>query len=245
MKKLTIAASFLTLAAAGTITFTACNKQAASTANNITTTSNDITTSDVTQAVTQAVSGSTSGMATQSQHAASLAASVSLPCGGTKDTTISGVSPAGSLFTWSYDLNYSRSCICSGGSPSQYNTTITGSSSYSVLVMSSNDSTSAQISVGGLQSSATNYVLNETYTRTGTIQSLIGNQHSFTSTLTMTSSNINISKSTNQVVSGSASVLFTGKGSGNTVSHTATITFLGNNQATLVLDNGSSSNISW
>lgn len=242
MKKVTIAASVLTLSAA--LIFTACNKQATS-ATSTANKNSDISTSDVTEAMTQAVSGSTSGMATQSQQAASLAASVSLPCGGTKDSTISGSSPAGSLFTWSYDLNYSRTNICSGGSPSQCNTTITGSSSYSVLVMSSNDSTNAQITVGGLQSSATNYVLNETYTRTGTIQSLIGNQHSFASTLTITSTNINISKSTNQVVSGSATVQFTGTASGSTVSHTANITFLGNNQASLVLDNGNSSTISW
>ena len=245
MKKITIAGSFLTVVAAGTLMFTACTKQATSTNSGVSTTANEISTSDVTEAVTQAVSGTTSGLVTQSQQATALSASASLPCGGSKDSTISGTSPAGSLFTWSYDLNYSRTSICSGGSPAQYNTTITGSSSYSALVMSSSDSTNAQIAVSGIQSSASNYVLNETYTRTGTIQSLIGSQHSFTSTLTITSSNINISKSSNQVISGTASVQFTGKGSGNSVSHTATITFLGNNQATLVLDNGSSRNISW
>lgn len=240
MRKLSFA---LVLATA--VLFAACHKQTTTQANTTPTTSEAITNADVTQAVTQAVSGSTSGMVTQCQQTALMASTLPMGCGDTVVDVISDTSSLGAIFSFMYNLHYIRICICSGGAPSQYNTTISGSSSYSMVQMSSNDNTNAQIFVSGIQSSAANYVLNETYTRTGTTKSLIIAEHSFSSSLTMTSTNLTISKSANQILSGSAAVQFTGTSKAGTVTHTATITFLGNNQATLRMDNGDASTISW
>jgi len=253
MKKLSVItlkfckANFLfSLAFAGALLFAGCSKETPAPANSTTTASDVISNNDVTQAVTNAVSASSSGLATQTETTAQITAESSLACGQTIDSSISGVSPSGAIFAYNYDLNFSRTCICTGGVPTQYNTTITGSSSYSVILMSSNDSTNAHFSVSGIQSAATNYVLNGTYVRTGTIQSLISNQHTFNGTITFTSTNITVSKSTKQIISGTAAIQFNGTTlSGNTTSQTATITFLGNNQASLIVGNGSPTTINW
>ena len=246
MKQLSIitckSAFLLSVVFSATLLFSGCTKEAPATTN---TSSSDISNDDISQAVTNAVSASSSGLATQSETTAKIAAASTLSCGETVDSSVSGVSPSGAILTYSYDLNFSRTCVCNGGVPTQYNTSITGSSSYSVILMSSTDSTNAQFSVSGVQSAAANYVLNGTYVRTGTIQSLIANQHTFNGTLTFTSTNITIAKTTMQISSGTATVQFNGTSlSGDAVTQTATITFLGNNQATLVI-NGKSSTINW
>ncbi len=239
MKKLSVA---LVLATA--FLFAACHKQS-STTTTTTPASEAITNADVTQVVTQAVSGSTSGMVTQCQQTAQMAFNLPLSCGDTVFDVISDTSSLGALFSFMYNLHYSRTCICTGGVPSQYNIAIAGSSSYSMMQMSSNDNTISQMSMSGIDASAANYVLNGSYARTGTIKSLIVAEHSFSSTLTLTYTNLTIAKSTNRIASGTAAVQFTGTSKAGTVSHTATITFLGNNQATLVMDNGNRSTIVW
>jgi len=244
----TINAGFLfSLALSATLLLAGCSKDAPATStNNTTSASERISDQDVSQSISNAVSGSGSGLATQVEATTKLTAMSLLGCGQTIDSTISASSPTGALFGYSYDLNYSRTCICSGGSPSQYDVTITGSSSYSFLVMSSSDSTNAQFTVAGIAVSAANYVLNGAYTRTGTIQSSITTQHTFNGTITFTGSNITVSKSTQQIISGSATVLFSGSTlSGGTTTQNATITFLGNNEATVVVGNGTPTTISW
>jgi hypothetical protein len=252
MKKLSTAFSFspkagcfFVLAFSVALVFTGCSKQSATTTPTISTASSTISNDDVTQAVTNAVSGSTSGIASQSETTAILTASTGLGCGQTKDTAISGDNPNGDLFTWNYNLNFSRTSICTNGVVTQYNTSISGTNSYSLILMSSNDTTNAQISVSGIESGATAYVLNETYVLKGAQQSFISNQN-FNSTLTFTSENVNIDKTTKKIISGSANIDFSGTNfSGKAFSRTASITFLGNNKATLVLDNGNSSTITW
>lgn len=239
--------TLLTLAFAVGFLFAGCNKERTSSNSSINNSSiNAISNADMTQAVTNAVSGSANGIVTQSENTAMLVATAILGCGQSSDTTISGTSQAGALITYSYNLVYNRTSVCTGGVVSCYNTTITGGSSYSFMLMSSADSTSAQISVSGVQSSSSSYLLNETYVRKGTQQSFITNQHAFASTLTFTSNNIIIDKTTKKITSGTATVKFNGTDlTGKAVSSTATVTFLGNNQATLVLNNGNPTTINW
>ena len=222
--------------------FMGCSKQAANSSQSAPVT---VTNNDMIQAVSNAVSGSSSGLATQSETTTQFASGASPNCGENIDTSVSASSPAGAIIAYSYNLSFNRSCICTAGVPTQYNTNISGSSSYSTILMSSNDSTQAKITVSGIQSTSSVYVLNETYIRKGVLRSSISNV-SFNGSLNFTSADITVNKSSNKIVSGSADVSFSGTDfSGAAFSRTATITFLGNNQATLVLDGGDTNTIQW
>lgn len=214
-------------------------------ANN-TASSKDISTQDVAQVISYAVSGTTSGMATQAENAARISSCVSIPCGTTKDTVISGRDSSWLQIKYNYNFNIARTSICNNGIQTGLNTSFNGTSGYSALIMSSADTTTANISVSGLDSASANYLLNGNYTLRGTQQSLINTQHYFNSVVTITSNNISISKASKKILSGTANVQYSGiSATGKTASHTASLTFLGNNQATLVVDNGTPQTISW
>jgi hypothetical protein len=223
------------------ILFTACKKD-----NN---NSDDISDDEVAEAVTQSVSGSSGGMVVQTESTARMAGtgSTSFTCGQTKDTTIAGVSAAGATIVYSYSLNFNRTLTCANGVvPSRFQSNFTGTCTYTAPRMSSNDNSTAQLTVTGLEPSSTAWTVNSSYVRNGTQQSKVRLQRSFSSVITITSSNIVVDKATQKIVSGVAAVTFDGTGSGGTkVSRGATLTFLGNSKGTLTLKNGSSYSIQW
>lgn len=220
-----------------TILFSACKKES---------TDETISDEEVVEAITQSVSASSGGLVTQTETTASLTSNNTLACGGSKDSTISGQNLPGAVITYNYSLNFHSSLVCAFGIPSQFNASFTGTSSYTALRMSSIDKCNGQMVVTGLAPSASNYVLNANFVRNGTQQSSVRYQRSFTSTITITSANITVSKSTMKIISGSATVQFDASASGGAnVSRGGTITFLGNNEATIKLNNGGVYNIKW
>ena len=87
--------------------------------------------------------------------------------------------------------------------------------------------------------------MNGAYTRNGSQESKIGQQNSFTSTLTITASNLLVDKSTQEINGGTASFTLEGSGSGGTnITYTGSIVFNGNQSATLTL-NGNSYPLNW
>ena len=217
------------------VLFTACKKD-----NNDEET---ITDEEVAEAVTQSITPASGGLVVQTESVATMSAYTHLTCGQTKDTTIAGQSQPGAAITYHYSFNFSRSLSCA---PAQWQFNYTGHVDYSGPRMSSDDNSTAQIIVTGLEPSSNNFILNSSYVRNGTQQSKVRLQRSFTSTLTITSSNITIDKSTRKIISGTATVEFVGTGSGgHTINRGATLTFLGNNKATLALKNGNTFTIQW
>lgn len=207
---------------------------------------NAITNDDVAETISQSFSASSGGMMLETQGATELAIQNKLVCGQTKDSAISAASAPGSPITWAFSYHFTRSLACTEGIPSSLTFQSEGKSSYTTSRMSSKDSSYGQTVITQLAPSAVNLLVNQQYVRKGSQQSLIRAQRSFTSTITFTGTNITISKSTRMILSGTATVQFEGKSSnGVTVIRSGTITFDGNQKATLKLLNGATYPLQW
>jgi hypothetical protein len=234
------------LATAGLIALTvisACKKD-----SNTTSTSATVTEADAAELTTDAVTPSTGGFDAQVSTSVSIytTASVTMSCGDKKDTTISYSSPTSVVPYYAYSLGWNYQLNCDGAVPNSFVFGFTGSSSYTGALMQSADNSTGSLTLTGLQLTSSNYTLNTSYERSGKQTSKVGNQKTFTSDYKMTSTNILISKSSQQIVSGTATVTITGMSStGSSFSFGGTITFLGNKKATLVLNSGTVYNIQW
>jgi hypothetical protein len=223
-----------------TTAIVSCKKD--STASSSTT----VTTDDAADAVTEAVTPESAGVVAQTQTATVVISTGSFECGVESDTSFSGQNTAGAAITYSYLFSLNRLLTCNTGIPQQFAFAYSGKTSYDAPRISSDDSAQAQFTVTGLQPSASQYVFNQTYTRKGSETSKVGNQLGFTSTITIQTSNLTVDKSTQQILSGSATVSISGATtSGKAFSYTGTLTFNGNKQATLVLGNSNTYNIIW
>ena len=205
-----------------------------------------VTEADALELTTDAIAPTTGGMTIQANSSVSIYASAStkLSCGISKDTTITGASVSGAVPSYSYSLSWNYQLKCDV-SPQTFAFNFTGSSTYSGLLMSSNDSSTGTFLVSTAPAAA-NYTVNASYERKGTQTSKVGKQKGFTSDLKITSSNVLISKITNEIVSGTGTVSITGTTTGGkSFSFGGTITFNGNKQATVVLNSGVSYPIQW
>ncbi|MDI1255967.1 MAG: hypothetical protein PSV16_07680 [Flavobacterium sp.] len=144
----------------------------------------------------------------------------------------------------SYDYNYSATCSyqlsCNADGAAQsfsYQANRTGD--YDTPRMSSDDNAAAQWTISDLDAAA-NTLFNGSYVRTGTQVSKVRNQNTFSSTLTYSLNDIVVNKTTHQIVSGTATVVFTGVSStGNQYTYNGAITFNGDTTATLVINGNS------
>ena len=238
MKKSTITVIILSVS----LFLASCKKTVSDTSS-----SDAIVDDEVAAAVTQSVSASSGGVALQTQSTAQMASTTMLSCGSSSDTTIAGQSATAATITYNYLLKFSRSMVCSNGIPNAFNVNFSGKTTYSTSNMSSADSSTAQFVVTGILPTASSYTLNESYIRKGTQQSgYRSTPRSFSSTITIVSSNILVNKTTMKITGGTATVAFVGLTTSGTAStRGGTITFLGSGAATLVLDNGTTYPIAW
>jgi hypothetical protein len=217
-----------------------CKKDASSS----TATTDTVSETEASQAITQAVVPTSGGMAEQTANAAIVANDqIAYPCSQSFDSSILLTNTAGASITYSADLEWNWILNCSAAN---FTFAFKGHTTYSAPLMSSNDSTTAWFIITGLQESSTAYVLNSNYVRNGSQQSNIGNRNSFTSLITITSSNINIDKISEQIISGTATVSISGAStSGRSFSFSGNINFLGNQAATLTMASGNVYQINW
>jgi hypothetical protein len=90
-----------------------------------------------------------------------------------------------------------------------------------------------------------NLPFNMTYTRSETIVSKTGAKNTFTDKFTWNSTNILVNNTTHIIMSGTATVGLQVTVSGQVSTYNGTITFSGNNQASLVLNSGKSYPLAW
>lgn len=205
-----------------------------------------VTEADAADAVTSAVTPATAGMVSQTEIAASIVNNDNLACGTESDSKITGANGAGASVTYNYSLSWSSLMSCKNSIPSDYAFHFTGKFNYDAQRISSADSSVGSLTISGLQPGAKAYTFSSTYLREGSEISKVRDMHSFSSTISITSSNIIVDKATEKITSGSAGVLISGaSSSGKSFSYSGTITFLGNETATLSFASGSSYSISW
>lgn len=135
-----------------------------------------------------------------------------------------------------FNSSYEMSCD-SNSYPASFTYEFTNSGVYETPRMSSDDHSSANWALTGLDASTDLVALNGSYQRIGSQVSKVRNMNSFASTLTYGITNLQVSKSTYQIQSGTATVSFVGTStSGNQYTYTGSITFNGDETATLVIN---------
>jgi len=205
-----------------------------------------VTTDDAANAVSDAVSPASAGMVAQTQTTVVIINTDDLACGEVKDTAFSGQNAVGAAITYSYAYSSNRLLTCNADVPSSFQFNFSGKNSYSAAYIASDDSAQGNFTVTGLSPGASQYVFNASYIRNGSETSKVRNQYTFTSNINIQSTNLTIDKSTQQIVSGTATVSISGAASnGKSFSYSGTITFSGGNQALLVLGNGNTYTITW
>lgn len=231
----------LAIAAILALSLNSCKKDNASGTSNTT-----VTEADAAELATNAIIPASGGFVVQVNSSVTIYKNVKLSCGVAKDSSITKSSVAGSSQAYNYSLNWNYLLNCSGAVPNDLTFNFSGQSQYDGPRMASNDNSTGGFVLTGLAPTASAYILNTTYTRNGSQTSRIGRNYSFTSTLSIKSSNINVDKTTLKILSGTAAVAISGaSSSGKSFNFNGTITFKGDNKATLILNSGASYNIQW
>ncbi len=205
-----------------------------------------ITADDAANAITYAVQGGSGGYTDQASDVAAMGKQATLKTDGA--LSIEGVSCGKSLdsnvvktyskngATANYTLQMHVELKCTGIIPNAMEYTGTYSGSFDGAKMSSNNSGTRNWTITAKSGSEYNY--NGTFTRVGKCTSKVGSKNTFDTDLTISTTNLTVNSTTYKVTSGTSNVSITCKSSsGNSYSFAGTITFNGNNTATLKLNN--------
>ncbi|MDX2128892.1 MAG: hypothetical protein SFU91_07650 [Chloroherpetonaceae bacterium] len=149
------------------------------------------------------------------------------------DTTISKVKNTGTR-TYNYQFSYAYAL---NTPPTSATFTYSMKGTYDLPRVSSNDSANASLTIGGILPTATAFSVNGTYTRNGSQTSKVRQKAVFTSTISLTVSNLQVSRATKRILSGTASgTIAVALSTGSSATYTVSITFLGNQAATVVVN---------
>ena len=199
---------------------------------------------DAANAITEAVTPQSSGMVVQVSGATAKVASNAYPCEVAFDSSINAASATGAAVTYSSSLLWYWKLTCND--PMNFSAGFAGNISYNAPSISSVDSCVGAYTVTGLESTSSAYTFNGTYSRIGTAQSEILNKNAFTSTINISTTNIQVNKTTQLITSGTALVTMSGTvTSGKSFSYSGTITFNGGQTATLIITGGQTFQLSW
>ena len=156
-------------------------------------------------------------------------------CGVSYDTTFTR-EYEGVYVTSNASFSYAYELVCNSAIPTTLNLDATSSGTRTTQRLTSQGSNTSELVVTGIQPGSTSYVVNGSLERTG---SVTGESKSFSSTSNLTITDLTVTKSTQQIASGTATVTYAGSTSaGNSVSRTASVSFLGGGEAELTLNSG-------
>jgi hypothetical protein len=221
------------LAAVLLATFGGCkNDDSAGTDDAIT-----VTADDAADALASAFAGSqaTIGLSSQLEVAATLSGGGTLgkvdgTAGTMFDTTVTRSREG--AYGYSYTIRFSYSFATANRFTFAYGM----KGAYATPRMSSSDSAGATLEVTNILAGSS-YLVSGIYNRYGTQASKIRTKSSFRSTITCAFTSILIDKSTKKISGGTATLTIYGQSTtGNIYSYSATLVFLGNQQATLAMD---------
>lgn len=171
----------------------------------------------------------------QAVNSVSTNATTRQACGTTIADSISASGKTNDV-TFSYFYKFTRTLNCNASSqPDNVANAITFKGSYDGPRITSVDAGTATVTIGGLTTNATNYVVNGKYTRKGAFTSKVGGKASGSSNVEITATNVLLSKPARNIVSGTATVTISGSSAKGTFSFTGTMVFSGNNSAALTV----------
>jgi hypothetical protein len=157
-------------------------------------------------------------------------------CGTTLADSLTLSSTANSSVTFSAFYKYVRTLNCNSNSqPDNLVNAITFKGNFEGPRLTSSDAGTANVTIAGLTTNATNFVVNGTYTRKGTFTSKVGGKASGSSNVSITVVNVLLSKPAREIISGSGTITISGTAAAGTFSYTGVLSFKGNSQATLTV----------
>ena len=151
--------------------------------------------------------------------------------------------------TISYNGEYAWDWMltCTGAAtPSSFMIDLDGELNYATTHMTSEDAMKAELTVSNLDEQSPNFIINETYVRSGTQVSKVRGERTFSSTITVITKDLTISKETQLITAGEAQIKLEGLSStGNTFTYSGTLIFNGAQNATLTISGGNTYDLSW
>jgi len=161
-----------------------------------------------------------------------------LPCGTTKKDTVNQQSAAGASATYSYMSTFSYTLNCNNSNqPDNTATSSVYNGSYSNANYSSTNSGSIIFTTSGLAPTSTQSVVNGEFKQAGTFQSKTTTTNTGTHSIDIVLQNLTFTKATCKIASGNATISVTGSSPNQgSFNYTGTLTFNGDNTATLVLN---------
>lgn len=149
--------------------------------------------------------------------------------------------------TWTVISNWSWTLLCDEESNSiSWDLDGNGSLEFDGPNLSKDITRTHDFNITGIEPSSSEWIYNANHNRSGLIQSNVGNQNSMITNLNYGSTDIIVSKATQQIVSGTFEVDFTATlPNGNIIIRGATVVFNGNQTATVTFNNGNTFDISW
>ncbi|HWZ35277.1 MAG TPA: hypothetical protein VNW51_03920, partial [Mucilaginibacter sp.] len=154
---------------------------------------------------------------------------------GTTIADSSSFSGNNNAVTFSAFYKFTRTLNCNSVGPDNVITTVVFHGSYDGPRITSSDSGNASVTIGGLSSTATNYIINGSYDRKGSFTSKVDTKASGSSHVVISVSNVTLAKPLRTITGGTATITISGTTSSGTFSYSGTLVFNGNNQATLTV----------
>lgn len=202
-----------------------------------------ITMEDATEAITSSVTSQTNGLAKTMTDASAFATTQAiyttdsnLECN-KEYTGVYNASSSQAAYSYNYSGTraYTLQCQNNLSSAFLYNAALQGT--YDTPRMYSDDNSHSTLTVTGLAPAETAAVFNGSYVRNGHQESKVLQRRNFNSVLTYTLNAVTVNKVTQKIQGGTTSVTFAGTGSGgNTYNYNGSITFNGDDTATLILN---------
>ena len=195
-----------------------------------------LTVDDAADAFASALGGSsgTGGLTAQMEEAAAIAGGGSLGKAGQAydilfDTTITRQRVG--TYSYAYTFHYSFGIA----NANQFNFSYTMKGTYETPRMTSSDSATATLQVSNLLTGQA-YSVTGIYNRYGTQVSKVRNWVRFSSTITFSFTALEVDKASKRISGGTATLSMSGQtDAGRIFAYTATVTFLGNQQAMLII----------
>lgn len=136
-----------------------------------------------------------------------------------------------------YTVNWGYNLTCNFGVPVSAVLTASSDGTYSTNRMKSDDNSTANLTITGLQPTSAALNFSGNLTRNGS-QSIVinSNTRDITSTITLTLTNLVVNKTTYEIESGSGTAVLTADNGDDTFTFNGSITFNGGGSATLVIN---------
>ncbi len=165
----------------------------------------------------------------------SLVAADSISCGETKTFANSITNPSGAVSTYNYNTNATQTLTCAG--TQTLSTSVNASGNFDAPRVAATDNVTGTWTLSGFEGASPTLIFNGNYKRTGSANSKVIRLAAYSYELNTTSSNLIYNKASKKITTGTATIILNGSTTfRGTFNYTASIEFLGNDLARVILN---------